>query len=122
MECTTMTPSESWTSGAIVATAADVARFLDGLRGGAVLEPDWLAMMTNGTQFLDEHRTRGLGIVRFDFGTGNIAYGHPGGMPGYTTVAARTESGRSVVVWQNGVDVHDTLSSDTPFIRAALAN
>jgi D-alanyl-D-alanine carboxypeptidase len=121
-ECTTMTPSESWTSGAIVATAADVARFLDGLLGGALLEPDCLAMMTNGTQFLDEHRTRGLGIVRFDFGTGNIAYGHQGGMPGYTTVAARTESGRSVVLWQNGADVHDNLSSDTPFIQAALAN
>jgi hypothetical protein len=37
-------------------------------------------------------------------------------------VAARTESGRCVVVWQNGIDLHDPLSSDTPFVQAALAN
>lgn len=120
-ELTTMTPSESWTAGAIVATAADVAKFLDGLIGGELLEPDCLALMTAGTQVLDEHRMRGLGIVRFDFGTGNIAYGHQGGMPGYTTVAVRTENGRSVVLWQNGADMHGPLSSDVPFVQAALA-
>jgi D-alanyl-D-alanine carboxypeptidase len=77
--------------------------------------------MIEGTHIHDEHRRRGLGIVRFDFGTGHIAYGHHGGTPGYTTVALRTESGRSVVVWQNGIDMYDLLSSDTPFVQAALA-
>jgi D-alanyl-D-alanine carboxypeptidase len=62
-----------------------------------------------------------LGLVRFDFGTGNIAYGHQGGQPGYTSVAARTESGRTVVLWQNGADMYDPLSSDTPFVQVALA-
>jgi hypothetical protein len=70
---------------------------------------------------LDEHRQRGCGIVRFDFGTGNIAYGHQGGMPGYTCVAVRTEGGRAAVVWQNGADMHDPLSSDAAFVQAALA-
>lgn len=121
VEITTMTPSESWTAGAIVATAADVAAFLDGLFGGALLPPAYLARMTDPTQRLDEHRSRGRGVVRLDFGTGNVAYGHHGGMPGFTTVAARTESGRCVVVWQNGMDLHNPLSSDTPFIQAALA-
>jgi D-alanyl-D-alanine carboxypeptidase len=121
-EFTSMTPSESWTAGAIVATAADVAAFFDGLLGGRLLPPEYLARMTDGAERLDEHRSRGLGLVRFDFGTGNIAYGHQGGMPGFTSVAARTESGRCVVVWQNGIDMHDLLSSDTPFVQAALAD
>lgn len=120
-ELTSITPSESWTSGAIVATAADVAAFLDGLLGGLLLPPAYLSRMTDGAQRLDEHRSRGIGLVRFDFGTGNIAYGHHGGMPGYTSVAARTESGRTVVLWQNGIDMHDPLGSDTPFMQAALA-
>jgi D-alanyl-D-alanine carboxypeptidase len=121
VEFTTMTPSQAWTSGAIVATAADVAAFLDGLFGGALLPAAYLTRMTEPTQRLDQHRSRGLGVVRFDFATGNVAYGHHGGIPGYTTVVARTESGRCVVLWQNGLDLHDPLSSDTPFVRAALA-
>jgi D-alanyl-D-alanine carboxypeptidase len=121
VEFTTMTPSQAWTSGAIVATAFDVAAFLDGLFGGALLPREYLARMIEPTQRLDEHRSKGLGVVRFDFATGNVAYGHAGGVPGYSTVAARTESGRCVVVWQNGMDLHDPLSSDTPFVQAALA-
>jgi D-alanyl-D-alanine carboxypeptidase len=120
VEFTTMTPSESWTAGAMVATASDVAAFLDGLFGGALLPTEYLARMTDPIEPLDEHRSRGLGIVRFDFATGNVAYGHHGGVPGYTTVAARTESGRCVVVWQNGIDLHNPLSSDTAFVQAAL--
>lgn len=120
-EIASMTPSESWTAGAIVATARDVAAFFDGLLGGALLPPEYLARMTDATEHMDEHRGRGLGIVRYDFGTGNVAYGHHGGMPGYTCVAMRTESGRGIVLWQNGIDMHDVLSSDAPFIQAALA-
>lgn len=120
-ELTTMTPSESWTSGAVIATAADVAAFLDGLLDGRLLPPAMLAHMTDCTQPIDEHRSRGAGIVRFDFGTGHIAYGHHGGMPGYTSVAARTESGRAVVLWQNGIEMYNPLTSDTRFVQSALA-
>ena len=38
-----------------------------------------------------------------------------------TPVAMRTESGRGIVLWQNGIDMHNLLSSDDPFIQAALA-
>lgn len=122
LEVTTITPSESWTAGAIVATASDVAAFLDGLFSGALLAPEYLDLMTEPTQELDEYRSRGLGVVRYDFATGNVAYGHHGGMPGFTTVAARTEQGRCVVMWQNGIDMHAPLSSDAPFVQAALAD
>lgn len=120
-ELTAMSPSEAWTAGGIVATAADVAAFFDALLDGRLLPAGYLARMTEGTERLDQFRSRGLGLVRLDFGTGAVAYGHQGGMPGYTSVAARTESGRAVVLWQNGADMHDPLSSDTPFMQAALA-
>jgi hypothetical protein len=42
-------------------------------------------------------------------------------VPGYTTVVARTGAGRSVVVLQNGSDMHDPLSSDNEFMQVALA-
>jgi D-alanyl-D-alanine carboxypeptidase len=121
-EFTTMTPSEAWTAGALVATASDVAAFLDGLFGGALLSEEFLARMIEPSQQLDEYRSRGLGVVRFDFGNGpdNVAYGHTGGMPGFTTVAMRTVSGRCVVLWQNGMDLYGPLTSDTAFIQAAL--
>ena len=119
--CPEVSPSESWTSGAIVATGRDLARFCDGLLGGALLDGAWLNRMTAGTQILDEHRQRGLGIVRFEFTPGAVAYGHQGGMPGYTSVVARTGAGRSVVVLQNGIDMHDPLSSDNEFMQVALA-
>ncbi len=119
-EFTAMTPSESFTAGAIVATASDVAAFLDGLLGGTLLTPDALALMIDATEVLDENCRRGLGIVRYDFGTGNIAYGHHGGMPNYTNIAMRTETGRAVVLWQNGCDMHDILTDSAPFVQAAL--
>ena len=121
VECDTMTPSQGWTAGGMVATASDLAAFLDGLLGGALLPPQYLARMTEATERLDECRGRGIGLVRLDFGTGNVAYGHHGGVPGYTTMAARTESGRCVVVWQNCLDLTDPLTSDTPFVQVALA-
>ncbi|MBR7833332.1 beta-lactamase family protein [Actinospica durhamensis] len=119
-EITSMSPSEGWTAGAIVSTASDIAAFLDGLFGGALLPDRYLARMIEPTEQLDRHRSRGLGVVRLDFGTGNVAYGHHGGSPGFTTFVARTETGRCIVLWQNGLDLHDPLSSDTAFIQAAL--
>lgn len=120
VEIAAMTPSQPWTAGAVVATAADVAAFLDGLFGGALLPDQYLVRMIEPAEQLDRHCSRGLGMVRLDFGTGNVAYGHEGGVPGYTTFAARTESGRCVVLWQNGMDLHGPLSSDTAFVQAAL--
>jgi D-alanyl-D-alanine carboxypeptidase len=61
IECTKLSPSEEWTSGAIVATAHDVAAFLDGLVGGAVLDPASLALMTDCREVIDAYRSRGLG-------------------------------------------------------------
>ncbi len=121
-EFTTMSPSEGWTAGAIEATAGDVAAFLDGLFGGALLPERYLAQMIEPTQRIDAQRGFGLGVMRYDFGYGpdKVAYGFTGGVPGFSTLALRTVSGRCVVVWQNGIDLHNILTTDCVFLQAAL--
>ncbi len=120
-DCTRESSSATYSSGSVVSTARDVARFMDALFGGAILDPASLALMKARSHVVDEYRSRGLGVVRYDFGTGSVSFGHTGGVPGYSCVAMRTESGRSVVLWQNGLDFHDVLSSDAAFIQAALS-
>ncbi|WP_051451363.1 serine hydrolase domain-containing protein [Actinospica robiniae] len=119
---TTMTPSEGWSAGAMVATAADVAAFLDGLFGGALLPEAMLARMVEPLRRIDECRSTGLGVMRFDFGNGagNVAYGYTGGSPGFSTVCLRTVSGRSVVLWQNGIELYNPMGSRAAFVQAAL--
>jgi D-alanyl-D-alanine carboxypeptidase len=119
VECTTVTPSESWSSGAIVSTPREVASFLEALLTGRLLTNPWLAMMLECTESIDPHRSRGLGIVRYDFDNGVSAYGHQGGVAGFSTMALRTIPGRCVVLYQNAFDVTSPLPYDAPFMVAA---
>ena len=119
-EVPVLSPSIAWTSGAITATPRDLARFLDALLGGRVVDPEDLATMTARTEPLDEGHWRGFGLVRYERPDGTVAFGHHGGVPGYTSVALRTTGGRTIVLCQNGIDLHDVLTSDTPFVAAAL--
>lgn len=120
-ECTNLSPSEGWTAGAIVATPRDVARFLDGLLDGKLVDPASVSAMMDCRETIDARTHRGLGVVRYDLGAGTVAFGHTGGTPGFSTVAMRTMTGRCIVLYQNGLDAHDQLSSRAPFITAALA-
>lgn len=86
--------SGSWTSGAVVSTAADIARWSDGLYGGRVLSASSLDDM------LTFHRpTPGLEPVVDGYGLGTHGYGaeivngetvfgHAGGFDGYTSAMA----------------------------------
>jgi D-alanyl-D-alanine carboxypeptidase len=113
-------PSEAWTSGAITATPRDLARFFDALLAGRVVEPADLETMTARTEPLGDGAWRGFGLVRYERPDGTVAFGHHGGVPGYTTMALRTAGGRTIVLCQNGTDLHDFLTSDVPFVQAAL--
>jgi D-alanyl-D-alanine carboxypeptidase len=104
----------------MAATPRDLAAFFDALLDGRVVDPADLAAMTARTEALDEGIWRGLGLVRYER-DGTVAFGHHGGVPGYTTIALRTAGGRAVVLCQNGTDLHDILTSDTPFVTTALA-
>jgi D-alanyl-D-alanine carboxypeptidase len=115
-----ISPSESWTAGGMTATPRDLARFFDGLLGGRLLHPDDLETMTARTEPLEDGIWRGLGLVRHDRPDGTVAFRHHGGVPGYTTMAARTDGGRTVVLAQNGIDLHDVLTFANPFADAAL--
>jgi D-alanyl-D-alanine carboxypeptidase len=121
-ELPVVSPSEAWTSGAIVASPRDLAAFYDGLFGGRVLDPAGLARMTTPLEDLGPGRQRGLGFVRYEYADGTVAFGHHGGVPGYTTLVLRTTGGRCVVLAQNGTDLPDILTSDTPFVAAALTS
>jgi D-alanyl-D-alanine carboxypeptidase len=115
-----VSPSEAWTAGALTATPRDLARFFDGLLDGRLLHPDDLGTMTARTEPLADGLWRGLGLVRHDRPDGTVAFRHHGGVPGYTTMATRTGGGRTVVLAQNGIDLHDLLTFDNPFVDAAL--
>lgn len=120
VECTTLSPSDGWTAGAVVTTPRDLARFFDALLGGHVLDPESLALMTECREVLSPTASRGLGLVRYAYPDGTVAYGQHGGTPGYTTVVQRSTSGRCVVLAQNGIDSAAPLFSSTPFVTTAL--
>jgi len=116
-----VSPSEGWTSGAMTATPRDLGRFFDALLDGRLVDPADLETMTARTEPLGDGTWRGFGLVRYERPDGTVAFGHHGGVPGYTTIAVRNTDGRTVVLCQNGIDLHDVLTSDTPFVAAALA-
>lgn len=119
-ECTTATPSESWTSGAVVSTPRDVGTFLDGLLDGKLLPPATLASMLDCSEVIDDGVARGLGIVRYTFDSGAIAYGHQGGLAGFTTMALRTTTGRCVILYQNALDLYAPLNYTAKFVELAV--
>jgi D-alanyl-D-alanine carboxypeptidase len=77
--------------------------------------------MTDFTERIDARRARGRGLVRYDL-HGVPAYGHQGGVPGFTTVALRTAAGRCVVLYENAYDASNPLPYRTPFILAAVGS
>ncbi|TDP92234.1 serine hydrolase domain-containing protein [Labedaea rhizosphaerae] len=115
VECTTLSMSEGWTAGGMAASARDVALFFDALFDGRLLAADGLAHMTDCSEVLDDEWSRGVGLVRF-----RDAYGHTGGIPGYTTIAWRTATGRTIILCQNGIDLNNMLTSENPFVLEAL--
>lgn len=119
LDSTRITPSEAFTAGAIVSTPADVARFLDALLGGDLLDAERTAFMLDCREVVDGARGRGVGIVCYDIG-GVTAYGHQGGVAGYRTTALRTPEGRCVVLYENGFDATVPMPPDLPFVAAAL--
>lgn len=71
-----------WTDGGVVASAADVARFVDGLvLGGRLLDASWLQRMLAGA-----YGGYGLGIYGVSL-FGDRAYGHDGSYGGWETYA-----------------------------------
>jgi D-alanyl-D-alanine carboxypeptidase len=119
-EFTTLSPSESWASGAIVSTPAEVIRFFDALFGGELLDEPHLAAMLE-MHPVDARRAYGYGLHRYTLPDGRHLYGHRGAVPGFTGAALRSTAGRTLVLYRNCLDLTSDLPIDNPLTRAAFA-
>jgi D-alanyl-D-alanine carboxypeptidase len=110
-DVTSLSPSAWWAAGAIVSTAADIARFYHALLRGALLPSPLLRVMTSVIPNGELGGGAGLGIVR----TRQIAtlggsfaircragWGHAGQIDGYLSAAlANRDASRQYVILVN---------------------
>lgn len=94
VDVTAWSPSWAWAAGALVSTAADLARFYGALLGGEVLQPAQLQEMktTVAIPGAPSGFAYGLGLGA-DLSDCGRAFGHTGGVPGYTSIAYSSEDG-----------------------------
>jgi len=100
-------PSTAWTSGAMISTVDDVARYYRALLAGRLLPPaqqrELLATIPvddSGALFAEHY---GLGIYRIQLSCGT-AWGHDGGWPGgFKTIAYTSQDGsrQAVMVYND---------------------
>ena len=97
VDVTGLSPSLTWTAGAIVSTARDVADFYRALLSGQVLRPELLrkmkVMRSEGTNVDIPGQQYGLGLETFPTSCGT-AWGNNGVVPGYFTFIFSSEDGR----------------------------
>jgi D-alanyl-D-alanine carboxypeptidase len=91
LDVTVRSPSGGWAAGALVSTAADVARFYAALLGGRLLRANLLQQMTR-TVPMSGSPGYGLGLSKNLTGCGD-GWGHDGAGPGYTSLARSTRDG-----------------------------
>ena len=87
----------AWAAGALVSSTDDLATFLEALLTGGLVSDEALKAMTDtaGTGY-------GLGLFQVSFGPGSDAFGHSGGIPGYTsTMAMDPGTGETLVILTN---------------------
>ncbi|MFD5200652.1 serine hydrolase domain-containing protein [Streptomyces sp. NPDC058375] len=100
-DITGFSPSEAGASGALVTTAADIARFYRALLRGRLLPPGLLRSMLTDTVPTTGSAPPavgyGLGVYVYATGCGP-AFGHGGTAPGYLTFALNSRGGREQLV------------------------
>ncbi|MCP2336382.1 serine hydrolase domain-containing protein [Actinomadura rupiterrae] len=96
---TMISPSSGWTSGGIVSTVDDVARFQRALVTGRLLPARVQKAMMTTRPVVDDwvKENYGLGLARIKTSCG-FAWGHDGGWPGYRTWSYTTPDGRRQAV------------------------
>lgn len=100
-DITGFSPSEAGASGALVTTAADIARFYRALLQGRLLPPGLLRSMLTDTVPTTGSAPPavryGLGVYVYATDCGP-AYGHGGTAPGYLTFSLNSRDGREQLV------------------------
>ncbi|MQY05111.1 serine hydrolase domain-containing protein [Actinomadura macrotermitis] len=111
---TVVSPSSGWTSGGMISTVDDVARFHRALFAGRLLPRAQQRQLTATIPVVDEGRAEdyGLGVYKVRLSCGD-AWGHDGGWPGYRTWTY-TRPGRQAVVTynENAVDADPRFQKD----------
>ncbi len=92
VDITRLNPSAAYSAGEIVATTADLDRFIDALLDGRLLRPAELAELTKALPFTGGY---GLGIEANQLPCGVTVYGHSGGIPGYSSFMGSTRDTRT---------------------------
>jgi D-alanyl-D-alanine carboxypeptidase len=111
-------------SGGIVSTTADLARFDGALLGGRLLAPAELAAMKHGTRAPANPMgvsVYGLGLTKLRLPCGVTLYGNMGGLAGYTTWMQSTGDGsRQIVVAANTEELPKVDKSIRKVVEAAF--
>lgn len=121
LDITRVSPSWAWAAGAVVSTAADLARFYTALLTGRLLPPPLLHQMLT-TVPAGHGVGYGLGILSLPTPCGT-AWGHNGAFPGYYSNAFTTRAGggRQVIVLINANETPLTTRQKTDLAAAVLA-
>jgi D-alanyl-D-alanine carboxypeptidase len=105
VDVTEANPSWAWAAGAMVSSAADLARFYQALLGGRLLGPNQLKAMQTTVDASEQFGTGagyGLGLMRLGLSCGGPVWGHGGEVAGYATVAFSTQdAARQLVLMAN---------------------
>jgi len=118
LDVTQANPSWAWAAGAMVSSAADLARFYQALLGGRLLDPELLqAMQTtvDASKQFGPGAGYGLGLLRLALGCGGQVWGHDGVIAGYATVAFSTHDATHQLVLANNL-----LPAPGGVVRAAV--
>ncbi|MFV2212492.1 serine hydrolase domain-containing protein [Actinomadura sp. LOL_016] len=120
---TLVSPSSARTSGGIVSTVDDVARFHRALFTGRLLPRPQMRELTNVRPVNDDGIVEdyGLGVARIRFSCG-AAWGHDGGFPGYRTWTYTSADGdRQAVLTYNESALEDDAAFRADLAKAADA-
>jgi D-alanyl-D-alanine carboxypeptidase len=102
-DVTDLSPTMAGPGGAIVATAADVARFYRALFGGELVDQDQLALMATALPGGGDGKHLGYGLQSTDLACGTV-WGHTGNFPGYFVHAWSTLDGEHQAVVAMNID------------------
>ena len=109
LDVTGVSPSVYWGAGNVISTVADVADFYDALLGGDLVSAASLAEMKKSGP-MKKGFALGAGLVHGKFQCGKWV-GHDGAVAGYSSVALKMDSGRTVVAMANSLTFSDQVGS-----------